>query len=241
MEIVPAIDLIDSKVSRLVRGKFESPIHYEIDPVQYASVARGKVARLHVIDLDAAREGRRTRANAVLRAICDAFGPGVQIGGGVRCESDLRALRDLGATRVILGTLAARDPALVLALSRAHPGVILVGLDTRDGLITVDGWESMTSHRPSSLVGTLFGADLAGVIHTETTHDGMLAGPSLASLADVCRNNPWPVYVAGGVRSLDDLQALSRHPEVAGAIVGRALLEGAITLDEACACLASPA
>ena len=117
-------------------------------------------------------------------------------------------------------------------LARSHPGALVVGLDTRGGRIAVDGWQATTEHTTTSLLGALAGAELDRVIHTEAARDGTLAGPSMTSLAEVCTASPWPVIAAGGIASLGDVRALGGIPGIAGAIIGRALLEQVFTLDE---------
>jgi phosphoribosylformimino-5-aminoimidazole carboxamide ribotide isomerase len=216
-------------VVRLVRGDFARITRYAIDPVEYARELRDRAPLLHVIDLDAARGGRLVQVR-LIREVCDAFGGPVQVGGGVRGPEDIAALRDAGAARVIVGTAAARDPALVRGLASAHPDALVVALDTRGGRIAVEGWQATTALEPEAIVASLRAAPLAALIHTDIARDGTLGGPALASLAALGRQSPWPVLAAGGVASMDDVCALADLSGVAGVIVGRALLDGAVTL-----------
>jgi phosphoribosylformimino-5-aminoimidazole carboxamide ribotide isomerase len=144
--------------------------------------------------------------------------------------ADVAALRNAGATRVIVGTIAARDPALVRRLAAAHPNTLIVALDTRSGHIAVDGWQTTTRMEPAAVLAGLMNAPLGALIHTDIARDGTLAGPELASLEALCHISPWLVLAAGGIATLDDLRALGEIPRLHGAIVGRALLEGTLAL-----------
>ena len=193
---------------------------------------------LHVVDLAGARAGRPTQLDAV-RAIAAAFGPGVQVGGGVRTRADFAALLSAGASRIVLGSAAVRDPAMVLDLAREHPGVVVVAVDARDGFVAVDGWTQETRARAVDVVRALADAPLAGVLYTDVARDGTGSGPNLDATAELAAAVSVPVIASGGVGSLDHLRALAARG-IPDCIVGRALYEGTFTLDEAIQAAATP-
>jgi phosphoribosylformimino-5-aminoimidazole carboxamide ribotide isomerase len=231
MRILPSIDLLDGKAVRLLQGRYDAVTVFDEDPVGRARSWRGKAPVLHVVDLAGARDGKPAQL-AQLRAIADAFGRGVQAGGGVRTREDFEAILAAGATRVVLGTAAVHHPALVLELAAAHPGVVVVAVDARDGFVAVDGWTRPTRARAVDVVRALGDAPLAGVLYTDVSRDGTAAGPNVEATAELAAQVPLPVIASGGVGSLEHLRALAARG-IDACIIGRALYEGAFTLDEA--------
>jgi phosphoribosylformimino-5-aminoimidazole carboxamide ribotide isomerase len=229
--IIPAIDLLAGKAVRLHQGRYDAVTVYDDDPPARARTWRSKVPWLHVVDLEGAREGRPVQREQV-RAVVDAFGPGVEVGGGVRTRQSFEAYLALGAARVVLGSAAVKDSALVRTLALEHPGVVIVAVDARDGFVAVDGWTKPTRVRAVDLVRSFADAPLAGVLYTDVTRDGTRAGPNLVATAELAAQTRAPVIASGGVGSLDDLRALASRG-VSACIVGRALYDGAFTLDEA--------
>jgi phosphoribosylformimino-5-aminoimidazole carboxamide ribotide isomerase len=225
--IIPAIDLLGGKAVRLHQGRYDAVTVYDDDPPARARTWRGKVPWLHVVDLEGAREGRPVQREGV-RAVVDAFGPGVEVGGGVRTRESFEAYLELGAARVVLGSAAVNDAALVRTLALEHPGVVIVAVDARDGFVAVDGWTKPTRVRAVDLVRSFADAPLAGVLYTDVTRDGTGAGPNLVATAELAAQTPVPVIASGGVGSLDDLRGLASHG-VSACIVGRALYDGAFT------------
>lgn len=233
MKILPAIDLLDGKAVRLLQGRYEDVTVYDADPAGRARAWRGQVALLHVVDLAGARAGRPTQLDAV-RAIATAFGRGVQVGGGVRTRADFAAVLSAGATRVVFGSAAVRDPGMVLDLAREHPGVVVVAVDARDGFVAVDGWTQDTRARAVDVVRALADAPLAGVLYTDVARDGTREGPNIEATAELACAIAVPIIASGGVGTLEHLRALAARgiPEC---IVGRALYEAEFTLEEAVA------
>jgi phosphoribosylformimino-5-aminoimidazole carboxamide ribotide isomerase len=236
--LVPAIDLLDGAVVRLHQGDYALVTRYAIDPVAHAATLRGKVERLHVVDLEGARTGKRAAQVATLSAICRAFGPGVQIGGGVRDRATAEALFDAGATRVVVGTSAVKDPDFVRALADAHPGAVILAVDAKDGLVAVDGWREASSLTAVEVARRFDGVAIDSLLYTDVSRDGTRVGPAVEPSIRLARESGRAVLASGGVGALDHLRALHDAEGVRGVIVGRALLDGAFTVDAAIAALA---
>jgi phosphoribosylformimino-5-aminoimidazole carboxamide ribotide isomerase len=229
--VIPAIDLLGGKAVRLHQGRYDAVTVYDEDPPARARSWRGMVPWLHVVDLEGAREGRPVQREQV-RAVVEAFGPGVEIGGGVRTRESFDAYLALGATRVVLGSAAVKDSALVRSLALEHPGVVVVAVDARDGFVAVDGWTQPTRVRAVDLVRSFADAPLGGVLYTDVARDGTRAGPNLEATAELAAETPVPVIASGGVGSLDDLRTLAARG-ISACIVGRALYDGTFTLAQA--------
>jgi phosphoribosylformimino-5-aminoimidazole carboxamide ribotide isomerase len=229
--VVPAIDVLQGQGVRLHQGRYDSVTVYEKDPPTRARAWRGKVPWLHVVDLEGARVGHPVERD-VVRAIVEAFGPGVQVGGGVRTRESFEAYRALGAKRIVLGSAAISDGDLVRTLATEQPGVVVIAVDARDGFVAVDGWTRATRVRAVDLVRSFADVPLAGVLYTDVARDGTRVGPNIEATAELAANTPVPVIASGGVGSLDDLRALSARG-IAACIVGRALYDGTFTLEQA--------
>lgn len=246
MDLYPAIDIRDGGAVRLTQGDFDRQSRYG-DPVDLArSFAAAGAPWLHVVDLDAAREGRPANRPTVL-AVAAAVDIPVQTGGGVRSEADAIELLDGGLARVILGTAALEDPGLVAALAGGYPGRIAVGVDYRRDArgrteVAVRGWEQGSGRTVSDLLDELAGAGAAAVIVTAIDRDGTLTGPDLEGLAEVLATTEIPVIASGGVGAVADVAALSalevdadpgsQRRRLAGAITGKALVDGRMTVEE---------
>jgi phosphoribosylformimino-5-aminoimidazole carboxamide ribotide isomerase len=235
-ELVPAIDLLGGRCVRLARGDYAAATVYDDDP---AAVARRFVAcgapRVHVVDLDAARTGRRAHADAIRAIVAAAGAVPVQLGGGIRDLAGVEAALALGAGRVVIGTAALRDPAFVRAAAARHPGRIAVGIDARDGRVAVEGWLETSDARAVDVARRFEDAGVAALVHTDIARDGMLTGPNLQATVELAEAVSIPVLASGGVGSLDDVRraAALAGRGLAGVIVGRALYAGALDLREA--------
>jgi phosphoribosylformimino-5-aminoimidazole carboxamide ribotide isomerase len=241
-ELIPAIDLLGGECVRLAQGRYDAATVYEADPAVAAArfVAAG-ITRLHVVDLDGAKAGHPANTEAV-RAIVDAAGGiPVQLGGGLRDEAAIGAAFETGVDRAILGTVALRNPDIVRAATKRHPGRIVVGLDAKDGCVSVEGWLETGEARVVDVARRFEDAGVAAIVHTDIARDGMLSGPNLEASAALADAVSIPVIVSGGVASEEDLVAAARLAPrgIAGAIVGRALYTGAVDLASALARLGS--
>ncbi|MFM8971993.1 MAG: 1-(5-phosphoribosyl)-5-[(5-phosphoribosylamino)methylideneamino]imidazole-4-carboxamide isomerase [Actinomycetota bacterium] len=231
MELFPAIDLRNGRVVRLARGDYAAETVYGDDPV---AVARGFAAAgarwIHVVDLDAARDGGARNLDAIAR-ICATVDARVQTGGGVRTEADARARFAVGAARVVIGSAAVEDPELVDRLAAEAPGRVAVGLDARDREVAIHGWTVDAGRDLVDLARRFDRPGVGALVVTEIGRDGMLSGPALDQLELVSGAVRVPVIASGGVASTEDLRALATLP-LAGAIVGRAIYEGRLTVEE---------
>jgi phosphoribosylformimino-5-aminoimidazole carboxamide ribotide isomerase len=243
-EIIPAIDLLGGKVVRLEQGRRDRVTVYSDAPV---SVAQGweeaGARRLHVVDLDGAFDGLPRNLDAV-RAICQAVEMEVELGGGLRRAEHLQAALDAGVQRVVLGTRAFEDENFLRAQVEILGPSLIVGVDARNGKVSLRGWVEDTETRAGEFVRRLEAMGVSEVIFTDIATDGMMSGPNLRSLVEVAESAPGMDFIAsGGISSLDDLLALSRLqlPNLIGAITGKALYSGAIELGTAVRRLAAEA
>lgn len=244
MELYAAIDVRGGRCVRLVQGDFERETVYREDPVAVAKeLEQGGAHWVHVVDLDGARSGQPANADLVT-AIVEAVDVPVQFGGGIRDEDTAATLLDAGVRRIVVGTAAFERPGLVAALAAAHPGRLAVGLDVRGREVAVRGWTEASGVELLEAVAVAGSWAVDALVVTQIVRDGTLAGPDLAGLATVLDATGVPVVASGGVGSLADLHALASLDaggrRLAGVIVGRALYEGAFSVEEAvAACAAS--
>ncbi len=246
MDLFAAIDLRGGQCVRLVEGDFGRETVYSPDPVVVArNFVAGGTPWIHVVDLDAARTGDPVNRPVVERIVASVTVP-VQAGGGVRTEADAAALFDAGVTRVVVGTAAVEHPEVVAAIAARWPGRVAVGLDHRDGEVRLRGWVEGGGRRVLDLIPEAVAAGAAAVIVTDISRDGRLSGPDVAGLAGLLEETGAPLVASGGVSSAADLRVLSGIRSggrgLVGAIVGKAIYEGAVTVAEAvAACESMPA
>jgi phosphoribosylformimino-5-aminoimidazole carboxamide ribotide isomerase len=233
MILYPAIDLKDGACVRLLRGDMGSATTYGADPgAQAAAFAAAGAEWLHLVDLNGAFAGAPVNAAAV-EAILSAVRIPCQLGGGIRDLHTVGMWLNRGVARVILGTVAVENPALVREAARIHPGRIAVGIDARKGRVATRGWAEDTDIDATDLARRFEDAGVAALIYTDIDRDGAMGGPNVAATAALARAVRIPVIASGGVASVADLLALRACGIIAGAITGRALYDGAIDLAEA--------
>jgi phosphoribosylformimino-5-aminoimidazole carboxamide ribotide isomerase len=230
MILFPAIDLKGGQCVRLLKGDMAAATVFNDDPAAQARAFASQGFRwLHVVDLDGAVAGRAVNGTAV-EAILAAVGIPVQLGGGIRDRAGIEQWLARGIRRVILGTAALRNPALVKEACRAHPGRIVVGIDARGGKVAVEGWAETSEVTAAELALKFEDAGVAAIVYTDIDRDGALGGVNVEATAALARGLKTPVIASGGVASLEDIRALRRHARdgIAGVICGRALYDGRI-------------
>lgn len=240
MHLYPAIDLKDGQCVRLLRGDLDKATVFGEDPAAQARRFQDAGCdNLHIVDLNGAVEGRPVNADAV-DAILAAVDIRTQLGGGIRDAATAEMWLDRGIARVILGTFALREPEAVRALCRAHPGRIAVGIDARGGKVAVSGWVEQSDVDAIGLAQRFEDAGAAAIIYTDIDRDGAMQGHNLDATVALADALTTPVIASGGVTSLDDLVALraAAGHGIDGVIVGRALYDGAIAIDDALTALA---
>ena len=239
MILFPAIDLKDGEVVRLQQGDMARVTVFNNDPAAQAQAfERQGFQYLHIVDLDGAFAGRPMNAAAVERILAAVKMP-VQLGGGIRGRSTIEAWFAEGVARVIIGTAAVRDPALVREAARAHPGRIAVGLDARNGKVAVEGWAETSELAALDIARRFEDAGVAAIIYTDIARDDLLQGLNLDATIALADAVSIPVIASGGFASLDDVRALAapRARRLEGAIVGRALYDGRLDAAAALALL----
>ncbi|HKT20899.1 MAG TPA: 1-(5-phosphoribosyl)-5-[(5-phosphoribosylamino)methylideneamino]imidazole-4-carboxamide isomerase [Stellaceae bacterium] len=235
MILYPAIDLKAGRCVRLVRGVMSAATVFNDDPAAQARVFAAAGCRwLHVVDLDGAFAGKPMN-RASVEAILATVAIPVQLGGGIRDLATLEAWLGKGVRRVILGTAALRNPALVKEACRLFPGRVAVGIDARAGRVAVEGWAETSEITALDLALRFEDAGVAAIIFTDIERDGMMQGANIGETAALARRLKTPVIASGGVTSLDELRALKAHERdgIGGAILGRALYDGRVDLKAA--------
>lgn len=234
MEIWPAIDLRGGKCVRLKQGDYGRETVFGEDPAAMAQHwCQQGARRMHLVDLDGARDGRPGNLESV-RAILAAAKIPCELGGGIRNDETIEELLDLGLTRLVVGTLALKEPDWFRQMCMRFPGRLVLGIDARGGRVATDGW-LQTSDVPAVDMARQFAeSPLAAIVYTDIATDGMLTGPNVAAMAEMQAAVSVPVVASGGVSRRDDVVRLA-EAGLAGCIIGRALYEGTLTLPEALA------
>lgn len=236
MLVIPAIDLKNGKCVRLRQGRMDDDTVFSDDPVAMATrwVEAG-ARRLHIVDLNGAFAGHPENAD-VIRAIAEAH-PDVpiQVGGGIRDEETVQGYLETGVRYVIIGTKAVTAPHFVADVCVEFPGHIIVGLDTKDGKVAIDGWSKLSNHDVLDLAQQFQDDGVEAIIHTDISRDGMMTGVNLESTVTLARTIAIPVIASGGITNIDDIRALCGVVDegIMGAITGRAIYEGTLDFKEA--------
>ena len=231
MLLYPAIDMMNGQAVRLRQGKRDDVTVYG-DPVEVALRWKSLGAQwLHLVDLDAAFDGASTSLPLIARVV-EAFQGKVELGGGVRSLDDAAKRIDAGVTRVIIGTAAAENPDMVEKACAKWPGQIAVGIDAKNGIVATRGWVESAGMTATELALRMKECGVRDIIYTDVSRDGMMQGPNVPATAALVEATGMDIIGSGGVSQLGDLTAL-KHAGCAGAILGKALYEGAFTLPEA--------
>ena len=240
LQLLPAIDLLDGRCVRLRQGNYDDSTVFSDDPVDMALRWRDAGAqRLHLVDLDGAKAGRPVNQDVVRRIIA-ATGLPCQLGGGIRSEDSVRStIEQTGVDRVIIGTKALREPDWFAVMCEKFPRQLALGLDARDSMVATDGWLEVSQVSVTDLARRFVGVPLAAVIYTNIANDGMMRGIDQQTLDDfrTLADMGLPVIASGGITTMDDISALKKiaaeHPNLIGAITGRAIYEGTINVRDA--------
>ena len=232
MLIFPAIDLRDGQVVRLVEGDYDRMTVYGNDALAVAKAYREAGAEyLHVVDLDAAKDGAQKNL-AVIQRLAAESGLKLEVGGGVRDEASAKRYLDAGVARVILGSAAIEKPELMEALAKRYPGQVAAGVDARNGFVAIHGWKTITDIVAYDFVESLPRRGIDTVIYTDISRDGKLQGPNVSAYERLSKIKNLNIVASGGVSSPDDVAALAKL-DLYAAIIGKALYDGRMTLEEA--------
>lgn len=236
MNIYPAIDIKEGKCVRLIQGDMDKATVYEEVPVRAAVKWQDMGATcLHVVDLDGAVNGKLCNTKTVEEIIKSINIP-VQLGGGIRDMDTIEALLDIGVEKVILGTAALKSPDLVRQAVGRYPGNIVIGIDARDGYVAVEGWQKTSSVKALNLAKNMESLGVKTVVFTDIWRDGMLQGPNFSGIAEIIENTSLEVIASGGISRMEHLLKLKKMG-ASGAIVGKALYTGDISLGESISAL----
>ncbi len=229
MQIWPAIDIRGGNCVRLRQGDYDRETVFGADPAEMALrwVHQGAEC-LHLVDLDGARDGQWVNCDAIRRIVSTVEVP-CQLGGGIRDEATIQQLLELGVTRLVIGTQAAKEPRWLRDMAARYPGALVLGIDARDAMVATDGWLE-TSHLSAIELAQQFSdLPLAAIVYTDIQRDGMMQGPNMAAMARMKQAVTLPVIASGGVATVDDVRQLA-EAGLDGVIIGRALYEGAVAL-----------
>lgn len=237
MKLFPAIDIRGGKCVRLLKGDFDQETVFSDSPADMAAQWESQGAEfLHLVDLDGARAGKPQNLETVKAILAKVKIP-VELGGGIRTLEDIKEVLGLGVRRVILGSVAVHDPALVKAACEQYGDRVVVGIDAKDGMVAVDGW-GQTSNLEAPVLGKMMAeAGVKTIIYTDISRDGTLGGVNVAATVEMAEKSGLEVVASGGIKDLEDIKALKEHEKsgVAGAILGKSLYMHTLDLKEALA------
>jgi len=232
MRIFPAIDIKDKKCVRLVKGDFENKTEYEMSPVEQAGKYKDHgFKNLHVVDLDGALTGETVNLD-IIQDIVGKFNLKVEVGGGVRKLVSIKKYIDSGVDKVILGSAAIKDKNFLKEACEKFPNKIALGLDAKDGYLSVSGWKENSNQLTLDYLKEVNNYGVSRLIYTDINRDGMKQSPNFDETSKVAEASNCPVIISGGVSSLDDVKKAKNMKNVEGIIVGKAVYDGDIQLEE---------
>ena len=232
MKIFPAIDIKDKKCVRLVKGDFANKTVYEISPIEQASKYKDHgFKNLHIIDLDGALTGETANLD-IIQEIINKFDLRVEIGGGIRNFESIQKYINIGAEKIILGSAAIKDKIFLKEACEKFPNRIALGLDAKDGYLSISGWKENSNQLTLDYLKEVNDYGVSRLIYTDINRDGMKQSPNLDETLKVAEISRCPVIISGGVSSIDDIKKAKSLKNVEGIIVGKAIYDGDIKLDE---------
>ena len=232
MKIFPAIDIKDKKCVRLVKGDFENKTEYEISPVDQAGKYMDHgFKNLHIVDLDGALSGKTVNLE-IIREIVNKFNFKIEIGGGIRSFDSIKQYTDVGVEKVILGSAAIKDKNFLKEACLKFPNKIALGLDTKDGFLSVFGWKENSNKLTIEFLKEVNEYGISRLIYTDINRDGTKQGPNFEETSKIANISKCPVIISGGVSSIDDIKKAKDLKNIEGIIVGKAIYDGDIHLKD---------
>ena len=232
MKIFPAIDIKDKKCVRLVKGDFDKKTEYKMSPVEQASKYRSHgFKNLHIVDLDGALTGETVNLS-IIQDIVGKFDLKVEIGGGIRKLDSIKKYVDAGVEKVILGSAAIKDKIFLKEACQKFPDKIALGLDAKDGYLSVSGWKENSNQLTLDYLREVIDYGVSRLIYTDINKDGMKKSPNFEDTSKIAAKSNCPVIISGGVSSIDDVKKAKSLKNIEGIIVGKAIYDGDIKLEE---------
>ena len=232
MKIFPAIDIKDKKCVRLVKGDFDNKTEYKMSPVEQAGKYKDHgFKNLHIVDLDGALTGETVNLD-IIQDIVGKFDLKVEIGGGIRNTDSIRKYIDAGVEKVILGSAAIKDKIFLKEACEKFPNKIALGLDAKDGYLSVSGWKENSNQLTVDYLSEVNDYGVSRLIYTDINRDGMKQSPNFEETSKIADISNCPAVISGGVSSLDDIKKAKTLKNIEGIIVGKAIYDGDIKLDE---------
>ena len=232
MKIFPAIDIKDKKCVRLFKGDFDNKIEYEMSPIEQANKYKDHgFENLHIVDLDGALTGETVNLN-IIKDIVSKFDLKVEIGGGIRNFESIKKYTDAGVEKVILGSAAIKDKNFLKEACQRFPNKIALGLDAEDGYLSVSGWKENSNQATLDYLKEVNNYGFSRLIYTDINRDGTKQSPNFKETQKVADNSTCPVVISGGVSSINDITKARELNNIEGIIVGKAIYDGDIKLEE---------
>ena len=232
MKIFPAIDIKNKKCVRLVKGEFDNKTIYDLSPVEQAKKYQDHgFKNLHIVDLDGALTGQTINLD-IIQDIISRFDLKVEVGGGIRNFENIKKYVDFGAEKVILGSAAIKDKDFLKEACKKFPNKIALGLDAKDGYLSVSGWKENSNQSTLEYLGDVNDYGVSRLIYTDINKDGMKQSPNFEETSKVAEKSNCPVIISGGVSSIKDIKKAKNLKNIEGIIVGKAIYDGDIELDE---------
>jgi len=232
MKIFPAIDIKDKKCVRLVKGDFDKKTEYELSPIEQAGKFKDHgFKNLHIVDLDGALTGETVNLD-IIQDIVGKFNLKIEVGGGIRNPESIQKYIDVGVEKVILGSAAIKDKNFLKETCEKFPNKIALGLDAKDGYLSVSGWTEKSNQLTLDYLKEVNDYGVSRLIYTDINKDGMKQSPNFDETAKVAEISNCPVIISGGVSSIDDIKKAKNLKNVEGIIVGKAIYDGDIKLEE---------